>query len=327
MATISNKMINISVVIPVYNVAPYIKECLESVLNQTFTDGVECILVDDCGTDNSLEIIDSVVSNYQGDVKVKILHHPHNKGLGAARNTGLREVSGKYVFFIDSDDYITNTCLESLWKLGQKYPKAEVIHGIEFAKGEQQNEDFHLCVNKFKLPEYSEDRTFVRRESILNHYTIHVFNSLYRTDFLKSNQLEFIEGVIFEDFPWMMDLSRKVNAVAFCVEDTYFYRQHEKSIMGSLNSKCIESVAKDSDHMLSNIGLDETYKFELFRIIEFMHIYDEKYGKCPLELMKYGDNFIFSKLYKIMYKQCGVLGKIEKEILINLFKIQQKISR
>lgn len=317
-------MINISVVIPVYNVAAYIKDCMNSVLQQTMTEGVECILVDDCGPDNSMEIVEDIAANYQGNIKINIIHHDKNKGVGGARNTGLKAAQGEYVFFMDSDDNITSDCLESLWNVALKYPKAELVHGVEFADNQQQNEDFHLCINKYHLPEYSEDVNFVRRESILNHYAIHAFNCLIKKDFLVKNEFYFIEGVVFEDFPWMMDVSQKVTAVALLAKDTYYYRQHGSSIMGTLNPKWIQCVANNSDYMLNHMTLGPLYKVVLFRILEFMHIYDVKFETCPLDRMQYGKNWVFSKLYRLMYSNGGFFGKLEKELLIKIFKIMMK---
>ena len=79
----------VSIIIPVYNVAPYIQRCLDSVVAQTFQD-IECILVDDCGTDNSVEVAQQYIDNYRGQIQFKLIHHDKNQGLSGARNTGIR---------------------------------------------------------------------------------------------------------------------------------------------------------------------------------------------------------------------------------------------
>ena len=86
----------VSIVIPIYNVSVYIENCLESVRRQIYQD-LEVILVDDCGTDNSMEIVQEYLE-YHNFVEVKIIHHTHNRGLSAARNTGLEAATGDYVF-------------------------------------------------------------------------------------------------------------------------------------------------------------------------------------------------------------------------------------
>ena len=92
----------ISIIIPVYNVEKYLRECLDSCINQTLAD-IEIICVDDCSPDNSIKILEE----YQAkDYRIKIFRHEKNKNLGAARNTGIQNAIGEYVWFVDSDDYI-----------------------------------------------------------------------------------------------------------------------------------------------------------------------------------------------------------------------------
>ncbi|GHT39998.1 hypothetical protein AGMMS49921_00540 [Endomicrobiia bacterium] len=95
-------MPTISDIIPIYNVESYIQQCLESVLAQTFQD-IEILCVNDCGTDNSMQIVKKYA---QKDSRIHIVHLEINKGLGAARNTGLKMAGGKYIACIDSDDYV-----------------------------------------------------------------------------------------------------------------------------------------------------------------------------------------------------------------------------
>ena len=99
-------MYEVTLIIPVYNVANYIRDSLLSALAQTF-ESIEYIVVDDCGTDDSLEIVKSILSSHQRAKDVFIYRHNCNKGLSAARNTGLEKAHGKFVYFIDSDDEIT----------------------------------------------------------------------------------------------------------------------------------------------------------------------------------------------------------------------------
>ena len=104
----------VSIVIPVYNVEPYIEECLQSVMRQTYLGMMECILVDDCGTDNSMGIAEQLIEAYNGPIDFKVLHHEHNRGVSAARNTGIDAACGEYIFFLDSDDWISDDCIERL---------------------------------------------------------------------------------------------------------------------------------------------------------------------------------------------------------------------
>lgn len=106
---------NISVIVPVYNVEPYIERCLRSIMKQTFTKEVECILVNDCTPDNSIKIAEKLINEYTGDIQFRIVSHKQNRGIAAVRNTGITEAKGNYTIQIDSDDYIDPDMLEKLY--------------------------------------------------------------------------------------------------------------------------------------------------------------------------------------------------------------------
>ena len=106
--------IKISIVIPIYNVAPYVEECIQSVMNQTWKGKLECILVDDCGTDDSMKVATEKLKEYEGNIDFRVIRHERNRGLSAARNSGIDAVTGDYVYFLDSDDEITPDCIDLL---------------------------------------------------------------------------------------------------------------------------------------------------------------------------------------------------------------------
>lgn len=89
----------ISIIVPVYNVEQYIKECFDSIAAQTYNGEIECIFVDDCGQDKSVDILEKMIVGYQGGISFSIIHHEHNKGLSGARNTGIRHATGDYLYF------------------------------------------------------------------------------------------------------------------------------------------------------------------------------------------------------------------------------------
>ena len=138
----------VSIIIPVYNVAPYIKRCLDSIVAQTFQN-IECILVDDCGTDNSKEIVQQYIDNYQGYIQFKIIHHEKNLGLSGARNTGIRIATGEWLYFLDSDDAVTPNCISSLLALKDKYPDVDFVQGNLL---DENGEISHYGFNN--IPEY-----------------------------------------------------------------------------------------------------------------------------------------------------------------------------
>ncbi|MBO6252520.1 MAG: glycosyltransferase family 2 protein, partial [Bacteroidaceae bacterium] len=120
---------SVSIIVPVYNVQPYVEDCIRSVMRQTYDGRMECIVVDDCGTDDSIAIVEKVVADYDGPITFKILHHTHNRGLSAARNTGIDASTGDYLFFLDSDDEITNDCIKKLSAVLEKDGEIEIVQG------------------------------------------------------------------------------------------------------------------------------------------------------------------------------------------------------
>ena len=143
----------ISIVIPVYNVAPYIGDCIRSVMHQTWQGPLECIFVDDCGTDNSMEIVRSIIEENQGNIEFKIIRHKENRGLSAARNTGIAAATGDYVYFLDSDDEITPDCIEAL------AAPITASEPIDFTIGECRIEGTSQATTKGKM---SKGNTFAR---------------------------------------------------------------------------------------------------------------------------------------------------------------------
>ena len=90
---------SISIIIPIYNVEPYVEKCIKSVISQTYNGTIECIMVDDCSSDNSMAIVDKVITDYDGPILFKIIHHDRNRGLSAARNSGIEVATSDYLFF------------------------------------------------------------------------------------------------------------------------------------------------------------------------------------------------------------------------------------
>ena len=139
----------VSIIIPVYNVAPYIQRCIESVQAQTYKD-IECLLIDDCSTDESITIVEKIISECKDSSCFSIIHHNTNQGLSAARNTGIIASTGEYIYFLDSDDSITSDCIELLVHLAVKYPEADYVQGNTV----QGSNDLMKGKNADDIPEY-----------------------------------------------------------------------------------------------------------------------------------------------------------------------------
>ena len=220
----------VSIIIPVYNVAPYIKRCLQSVVNQTYRD-LECILVDDCGSDNSIDLAQEFTSDYKGNIVFTILYHDKNKGLSAARNTALSHAKGEYVYFLDSDDAITADCISSLMDLAIKYPDAA------FVQGNYLDEKGNLNKYGWRIPltEYCKNHDELE-ELILMKVVTSACNKIIRKAFLTDNNLFFPEGILHEDMYWSFFLAKYTKAAAYLNKGTYIYYINNNSIVTSLSN-------------------------------------------------------------------------------------------
>ena len=231
-----NKNPFFSIIIPVYNVEKYLCECIDSVLKQKFDD-YEIILVDDGSTDNSSSICDSYAKKYQ---KIKTIHQ-ENKGLSGARNAGILSSIGKYLIFIDSDDYIAAKALEKLYKI-ININEVDVVF-LEMIKFfpdgtiEPMNDGYEkeLIINK-------------SQEDVWNHIAnLNKFPGSACSKAVKrsliAEDLYFVEGLISEDLEWCYRLFNKAETYSYLEYPFYYYRQlRQGSISNSVSSKSIEST-------------------------------------------------------------------------------------
>lgn len=218
----------VSIIIPVYNVEKYIIDCLESVLHQSYKD-MEIILIDDCGKDNSIKLINDFLSNYKGDINVSIISHSENKGLSAARNTGIANAKGNYLYFLDSDDTLPFDAIEKLIVPAKRY-KSDIVMGnfnIIGAKWKYVLKSYgHLNNNKSIFIDYLKNKWFVM-----------ACNKLIKKSFLIENDIEFKTNLLHEDILFSFNVASKVNNIV-CIKDcTYNYIIRNNSITTNKKSK------------------------------------------------------------------------------------------
>lgn len=301
----------ISVIIPVYNVEKYIIDCLKSVLDQTFRN-LEIILVDDCGNDSSVELVRNFMKGYEGDIKISIVAHDSNRGLSAARNTGMKAAAGKYVYFLDSDDTLPPYAMEKLLMQAQKYD-ADVAMGNFNIVGAKWNyvmkSKGHLDNNKCIFVEYLKNRWFVM-----------ACNKLIKKAFMTENNMEFKTDLLHEDILFSFNMATKARSIV-CIEDnTYNYIIRNNSITTNKKRKNFDDLLyihrhdfdmiKDRDMTAEETGavadylvkcvfyfnqelykqtaIDDRVKQELNReIMEFYHTRKKMYGRVScVEWMK-----------------------------------------
>ncbi len=209
----------VSIIIPVYNVSDYVEECLQSVAAQTYTD-IECIIVDDCGTDDSMQKVEQFVTSYQGPIAFKILHHEHNRGLSAARNTGMDAATGEYIYFIDSDDYIYPYSIDVLVKAIEQQPDIDIAYANYNGK--------KIMSSQFGVEEGIYDNSLLFRSQ--GKLLIMAWNQLYKRAFLSNHSLYFAEGLIHEDDVWSFQVACHMPKIVILNKITYYFRERKGSI-------------------------------------------------------------------------------------------------
>lgn len=214
----------ISVIIPVYNVADYLDESLNSVLSQTIIDDIEVIMVDDGSTDDSRYIVE----NYALDYDNFHAYHKENGGAGVARNYGLQFAKGEYIHFMDPDDYINPQAYEKLYNLAIAND-CDVVIGNAVRYDRYKIWDENLFKRSFK--DFDEDLrigSVNERLSIL--WDTVLWNKLFRTDFVNSNNIRFPnQNVIYQDIPFTLKSYVLAKSIYITQEVMYYWRLRKKS--------------------------------------------------------------------------------------------------
>ena len=214
----------ISVVIPVYNVANYLEKCLNSVQRQTY-EKLEIILVDDGSTDNSGEICDRYKEK---DTRVQVFHK-ENGGLSDARNFGISKAKGRYITFIDSDDYVMPNYVKHLFDLISKYnADISVTCAIKFFEGREQPTE--VAYEKIKSKLYTSEEAL---EDVLyrRNIPIYAWAKMYKTALF--DNIKFPFGELFEDLSTEYLLFDRAEKIAFNPVRDYCYLQRKNSIINS----------------------------------------------------------------------------------------------
>lgn len=229
--------IDVSIIIPIYNVSDYVEACLTSVMNQTYQGELECFLVDDCSPDNSMQKCKTLIDNYEGPITFHIISHEKNKGLSAARNTGTALSRGTYVYYLDSDDEITPNCIELLMQKVTQIPDVEMVLG--FTKSIPDKAHYHF--ESFRDTPYIDSNKIIRKLFYPYHkIPMNACNKLISKAFLTNNNIVFMDRLIHEDELWSYFVMQHLSSIAFVFEPTYIRYYRKGSIMTTL-TKEIES--------------------------------------------------------------------------------------
>ncbi|MGL4865086.1 MAG: glycosyltransferase [Cetobacterium sp.] len=290
-------MKEISIVIPIYNVENYLEECLESVYKLNLNK--EVILVNDESPDNSHLIMEKYKKKYS---KETICIYQKNQGLSGARNTGLKLAKGKYIAFIDSDDFIDTEKYQEFFKKGQK-ENLDIILGshIKYKNGKYlENIKQKIKIEKLKI---NSGKVYFTTLVKTKSFKEEVWDDIYKREFLIRNSLKFKQGLIHEDMLFSVQALSKAEKVKYYNIPIYIYRQREGSIMSSISDKNCQHKLYIVKNLLE---LEEKQLIELDKL----------------------DNLLLSILWGIFVNQKQINIKLLKKILNrkNKFSIKEYIK-
>lgn len=288
-------MAKISILIPIYNVENYIIRCLNSVIEQTYRGPLECILVDDCGNDNSISLVKKFLDSYSGNVKFRILHHDHNRGLAAARNTAVENAEGDFVFHLDSDDWLESTAIEHLLNLYCQ-TGADIVSG---------NALKHTDLGEFLLkePYYKSPIDMVHNtiEMNLDHV---IWRRLIKRSLYIDNNISAVEGVdVGEDHHTLPRLAFYATKVVTLDEVVYHYNcTNPNSYMSvktdKVNLKCYKSDMASIDILQIFFNKKDAYCESRLKRIK------KRFG---LIMLRQACNLNDVLAYRVISKDTGIL--------------------
>ena len=281
-------MISISVIIPIYNVEQYVQRCMQSLLTQTISDvEIECIVVDDCGQDGSMGVVRQMITDYHGSIHFEIVCHNQNRGLSAARNTGLFHASGDYVFFMDSDDYLMPDSFQYFLENLKQYPDVDIIMGnVKSCKGGD------LLIHHIQEPWLIDDCNVFFRRMLHHQIYLYAWNKLIRRVVLIDYNILFEEGILFEDQCWSYELFSHLSSILLLPQVTYVYENNPSSIVNTAFSSergelVLRSYTISINKMLDNppdpkrYRLNMTVDYLLFMMNFLMNGVDV-HSRCPV---------------------------------------------
>jgi len=281
------KIKEISVIVPIYNIENYLKKCLQTLMNQSF-GSYEVILVDDGSTDGSKKIAESYSEEYS---EIFTLVCQENRGLSEASNTGMKFAKGKYLCFVDSDDYVETDYLQKLHECAES-TEADLVFCAFRSVDEKGNVIKNIEEAGF---EPGKGYTIEERKDLLLTQNA-AWNKLYKRDIIESNHLQFTPGAWYEDLRFVKKYMLFASVFAYCDSILYNYLIRQGSIMNSMSSKRnIEIV--DAIDEVKHFYEERNLLCDFYDEIEFLAI-EHIYISTLVRLIRSNDKEQFKQVKK-----------------------------
>lgn len=317
-------MRKVTLAIPVYNVEKYVRDSILSAFNQTYKN-IEYLIIDDKSTDNSMTIVNEVASLYSDKREIKIIDHVINKGLGDTRNTAIKEATGEYIYFMDSDDTISPICIEILMKYMDETP-------VDFIASSRcrKNFDGKLIANDTYKPELiiGNNELEVARFRYVNNNKIlaEVWNKLYNMEFLRKNNIKCISGVHVEDVSFSFQVNLAARSCRLVPDITYTYHVYEGQSFAAFKNnrnradyliECFREIKAFDLNIIEKYKNRKEYGALLTGILNVSLVHAKMVYKSNV-YSKDEKEKIISELLKYPLSFCGFI-KLRSNIINNLF--------
>jgi len=302
-------MKKISIIIPLYNAENYIVKCLDSVKNQTYKN-YELIIINDKSKDGSWDVLNRYASDNQ-DINFKILNNEINLGLSKTRNRGMEEAGGDYILFMDNDDILADE-LSLQHFIDKTAGNPDIILGktIFLLNDLPKRSNYHTLKNKKETYKGKE----ILDGFFSGEWAVTAWNKLYSADFLKRNNLKFLDDLLHEDELWAFETAVAANKITFLDHETYVYYS-----MSNPNSMTATVGMKNIEHYLIILTkkLEMAYAQGLYSKSEFVERYLKNFANFTiLSNVCTKDYSIFRKFYKAIGELFTKYFPGKKEFLV-----------
>ena len=316
---IEDLMAIVSVILPIYNVESYLKECLDSLIKQSFSD-IEIICIDDGSKDNSYKILENFSSQ---DPRIKIFKQ-NNQGAAFARNFGLSVAKGRYIIFLDSDDYFEHQLIEKTVRVADNSSSDIVIFKAQaFDENSGKKFDLTYKMDKYTNYQYSPFSSKDLPNDILNTFLPAAWNKLYRKSFIDQNHFEFQNIKRTNDLLFTCKTLIKAQRIVLLNEFLLFYRIRPTNSLQATNTKTPLEFLKALIALkgfLDEQGVFSLYLRSYLALLADVLFYNIKSVKSDSNKYK-----IINYLKRTGYEQLG-LNKINRFFFVNLYAfIQYKV--
>lgn len=295
----------ISVIIPIYNVEAYLPRCIESVIHQTFKE-LEILLIDDGSTDESGKIADAYK---ESDIRIKVIHK-ENGGLSDARNRGIKESTGEYIFFLDSDDWLDYTALERLYEVMVQDKVDLAVGGFYYAydQGDWVDQRYWRQGEEKRILNNEEAMTALIENEYVKNFA---WGKLYKRQLIEG--ILFEKGILFEDVFWQVQVFSRINHCTILRQPICYYYQRESSIVGRFNLRKLDILKAlyKRHHFINKFYPKLVNKswYSLLKscleyyVILFFHRKSDKKGRCKESIRQ------FLLIHRKVFETCSYKDK------------------